>query len=68
MIPGRILIQLKHGRRACVCERFHRTKEKGPDKEDPFKFKDYIEAKFLPKEEGIYDYISVDGRVDPCRL
>eukprot|EP00208_Stichococcus_sp_RCC1054_P000529 CAMPEP_0206143350 /NCGR_PEP_ID=MMETSP1473-20131121/20215_1 /ASSEMBLY_ACC=CAM_ASM_001109 /TAXON_ID=1461547 /ORGANISM="Stichococcus sp, Strain RCC1054" /LENGTH=300 /DNA_ID=CAMNT_0053538701 /DNA_START=207 /DNA_END=1109 /DNA_ORIENTATION=- len=38
------------------------TKEKGPDKEDPIKFKDYIEASFLPKQEGTYDYISVDGR------
>lgn len=43
------------------------TKEKGPDKEDPIKFKDYIDASFLPKEEGIYDYISVDGRARvPC--
>lgn len=43
------------------------TKEKGPDKEDPIKFKDYIEAKFLPKEDGTFDYISVDGRARvPC--
>lgn len=43
------------------------TKEKGPDKEDPIKFKEYIAAKFLPKEKGIYDYISVDGRARvPC--
>lgn len=43
------------------------TKEKGPDKEDPVKFKDYIEASFLPLEGGMYDYISVDGRARvPC--
>lgn len=38
------------------------TSEKGPDKEDPIKFKKYIEADFLPTAGGVYDYISVDGR------
>lgn len=33
---------------------------------DQLTHRDYIDASFLPKEEGIYDYISVDGRVCCC--